>query len=163
MFVISIKSNKLKKLCAISLCAVFITLGAVYFVSKEADKPVSTVGNIQMKAGNSEERIAFFAQFGFDVNTEPAEVKEVVIPEEFNDVYQNYNELQKSQNLDLEKYKGARVKHWSYEILNYPNYEDKESVIRGNILVYNNTVIACDISSTELGGFMVGLLTQSTV
>lgn len=161
MFVISVKSNKLKNLCVIALTAVIITIGAVYFVSTNADKPVASIGNIQMKAGNEEERIAFFAQFGYEVKEEPAEVKEVVIPAVFDDVYNNYNEIQKSQNLDLEKYKGARVKHWSYEIVNYPGYEDANGVIRGNILVYNGTVIGCDISSTELQGFMNALLPKS--
>lgn len=158
MFVISVKKNKLQSLGIIALAAVFVTIGAVYFVSKEADKPTSNVGGIVMKAATSEERIAFFSQFGWEISEEPCEVKEVVIPTEFDDVYENYNEIQKSQNLDLEKYKGARVKMWSYEILNYPGYENSDGVIRGNILVFDGVVIAADISSTELGGFMKGLL-----
>ena len=43
---------------------------------------------------------------------------------------------------------------WSYDILNYPGYENTEGIIRGNILVYEGTVIGGDICSNELGGFM---------
>lgn len=158
MFVISVKSKKLKSYSLIALVAVFVTLGALYYVSLENNIPVSNIGGIVMKAETAEERISFFSQFGYKINAEPCEVKEVVIPTEFDDVYENYNEIQKSQNLDLEKYKGARVKMWSYEILNYPGYENSDGVIRGNILVFDGVVIAADISSTELGGFMKGLL-----
>ena len=158
MFVISVKSNKLKKFCAVALAAVFVTLGALYYVSLNTDTPVSKTGDVNLKVSDSGERVLFFSQFGYTVNEEPAEVKEVVIPSEFDEVYTKYNELQKEQGFDLTKYAGARVKHWSYEITNYEGYENRKGVIRGNILVYMDTVIACDISSTEMGGFMKGLL-----
>ncbi|MGN0468926.1 MAG: DUF4830 domain-containing protein [Acutalibacteraceae bacterium] len=161
MFVISLKSKKLKKAAVIALVAVFVTIGAVYYVCNDNDKPVANVGGIVMKAADNKERVAFFSQFGWEINEEPSEVKEVVIPTEFDEVYQNYNEIQKKQGLDLEKYKGARVKMWSYEILNYPGYENSPGVIHGNILVYNDTVIGGDVSSTELGGFMHGFSNES--
>ena len=78
------------------------------------------------------------------------------IPAEFDETYEKYNELQKQQNFNLEKYKNTRVKSWSYEILNYPGYEDGEGVIRGNLLTCNGTVIGGDVCSIELGGFMHG-------
>lgn len=158
MFVISVKSNKLKSLCALALVFAFVTLGALYYVSLKAEAPVSKMGEISLKVSTAEERMLFFSQFGFTVKEEPAEVKEIVIPAEFDEVYSKYNELQKEQGFDLTEFAGARVKHWSYEITNYEGYENREGVIRGNILVYNNTVIACDISSTEMNGFMKGLL-----
>ena len=106
-----------------------------------------------MKAETPKERIEFFRQFGYEAKEDPVSVKEVVIPEEFDDTYNEYNELQKSQGLDLTDYKGVRVKSWSYEITNYPGYESS-GTIRGNLLTYGGTVIACDISNVELGGFM---------
>lgn len=106
-----------------------------------------------MKAETPKERIEFFRQFGYEAKEDPVSVKEVVIPEEFDDTYNEYNELQKSQGLDLTDYKGVRVKSWCYEIINYPGYESS-GTIRGNLLTYGGTVIACDISNVELGGFM---------
>lgn len=156
MFVISVKSSKLKKVGLIALTFVLVTIGAVYYVSLGNEKPVANLNGIVMKASDSEERLAFFSQFGWELNEEPCEVKEVIIPNEFDDVYTKYNEIQKEQGLDLEKYKGARVKMWSYEILNYPGYENSGGVIRGNILVLDGIVIGGDVSSTELGGFMHG-------
>lgn len=107
-----------------------------------------------MRAGTHEERLTFFSQFGWEIDEDPAQVKEVIIPAEFDETYEDYNDIQRQQNLDLEKYKGARVKMWSYDILNYPGYENTEGIIRGNILVYEGIVIGGDICSNELGGFM---------
>lgn len=154
MFVISVKSSKLKSVVAIVLIAIFATIGGLYFVSKNNDKPVAKSNGIVYKASTAEERIAFFSQFGWEINEDPVEVKEVIVPDEFDNVYAIYNKLQTKQNLDLEKYKGARVKCWSYEILNYPGYENRKGVIRGNIMVYEGIIIGGDISSVELGGFM---------
>ena len=111
-----------------------------------------------MKAETPEERIAFFRQFGYEVNESPTEVKEVVVPTEFDEMYNEYNELQKKQGLDLTDYKGVRVKSWSYEILNYPEFENTSGQIRGNLLTYNGIVIACDVSNIELDGFTEKLM-----
>lgn len=156
MFVLSVKSSKLKKSIGLLLIAVLATLGGIHLVGTFESKPAAKINGIVYKASNEEERLAFFSQFGWQLNEEPCEVKEVIIPEEFDDVYTKYNEIQINQNLDLSKYKGARVKCWTYEILNYPGYENNEGIIHGNILVYDNVVIGGDVSSTELDGFMHG-------
>lgn len=154
MFIVSIKGSKLKKIIAVGLVAVFAVIGGIISVSNEKSKPVSAIGGVSLKAGTSEERAAFFSQFGWQVNETPIEIKEVVIPTEFDETYTKYNEIQKSQSLDLERYKGVRVKHFTYEILNYPGYSSDCGLIHGNILVYDNTVIGGDVCSVELGGFM---------
>lgn len=152
MFVFSVKGSKLKKIGAVALAAVFVTLGAIYYVNKDADKPVAKIGEYSMKASTPEERKAFFTQFGWEIDEEPCEIKEVVIPQEFDDVYTKYNTIQKNQGLDLEQYKGARAKLWSYKITNYQS----DAEVRGNILVFDGTVIGGDVSSTALDGFMHG-------
>ncbi len=156
MFVISLKSEKLKKILVLCLVAVFAVIGGIVYVSKSDTTPVSNIGGIEMKASTAEERLLFFSQFGWEINEDPVEVKEVIIPEEFDETYSKYNELQKTQGLDLEPFKNVRVKMWCYEIRNYPGYEDKENIIHGNILVYDGIVIGGDVSSTELDGFMHG-------
>lgn len=156
MFVISLKSEKLKKILVLCLVAVFAVIGGIVYVSKSDTTPVSNIGGIEMKASTAEERLLFFSQFGWEINEDPVEVKEVIIPEEFDETYSKYNELQKTQGLDLEPFKNVRVKMWCYEIRNYPGYEDKENIILGNILVYDGIVIGGDVSSTELDGFMHG-------
>ena len=154
MFVISVKSDKLKKILVTALIFALTVIGGLVYVSKQDSVPASTIGGMNMKATNNNERVTFFAQFGLEVNEEPIEVKEIVIPSEFDENYNKYNEIQKKQGLDLEPFKGVRVKYWSYEILNYPGYENSDGRIRGNLLIYNGIIIGGDVSDISLNGFM---------
>lgn len=156
MFVVSVKSSKLKSYIFIALIALFGTIGGIISVSMNQSAPVAKVGGMVMRADTAEERAAFFSQFGWEISADPVQVKEVVIPTEFDETYEKYNNLQKSQGLDLEKYKGKRAKLWSYEIKNFPKYEGSDTVIYGNILVYQGVVIGGDVSSAQLDGFMSG-------
>lgn len=157
VFVVSVKRKEIKYYAAAALICIFAVIGGIISVSSTASAPAAKIGSMNMRAGNAKERVAFFSQFGWEISTDPLEVKEIVIPEEFDETYDEYNTLQKSQGLDLSKYKGKRAKFWSYEIRNYPGYENADGVIRGNILVYEGVVIAADVCSTVLDGFMQGI------
>ena len=157
MFVISMKSDKLKKYLIIVIVCALTTIGGIINVTKDTT-PVAKVGGVNMRASTAQERIAFFSQFGYEISEDPVEVKEVIIPAEFDGTYEEYNNIQKSQGLDLSKYKGKRVKMWSYIIKNYPGYETADGTIRGNILVYEGIVVGGDISNIELEGFTEGFV-----
>ena len=152
MFIISMKSEKIQKYLIIAVVCAFTIIGGIISVSTDST-PAAKVGGVNMRASTADERVAFFSQFGYDISQDPVEVKEVIIPTEFDETYEKYNELQKSQGLDLSDYKGKRVKLWSYSIKNYPAYENADC-IRGNILVYDGIVVGGDISNIELDGFM---------
>lgn len=160
MFIISVKSHILKKTVSFALVAVFLVIGGTIAVSKNRTATVGNFKDISLNGETAADRKAFFSQFGWTVSEDPIEVKETVIPSEFDESYLKYNELQKEQNFDLEKYKGVRVKSWSYEITNYPGYENTDSVIRGNLITLNGKIIGGDICSVELGGFMHGFSSE---
>ena len=54
--------------------------------------------------------------------------------------------MQKKQSFDLEKYKGEIVKKWTYNVNNFPGYENKTGYVQANLLIYNGNVIAADIT-----------------
>lgn len=154
MFVVSVKSSKAK--LALLIAAVALLAGGMLFVTFHGDKPTARNSSVNLKGADAQQRIAFLSQFGWNVKEDPIEVEEVVIPENFDEVYEKYNQIQKEQELDLTPYKGMRVKRWTYEILNYPGYKSDSGCIRANLLVYNGLVVGGDICSAELGGFMHG-------
>lgn len=156
MFVISMKKDNIKRIVVGALIAVVVIVGAYFLISGSGDDSTDDAvkNGISMKAADSAERVAFLSQFGWEVSEDPIEVSEVIIPEEFDEVYENYNEIQKEQNLDLSKYKGKRVKKWTYEVKNYPSSESSDGIIRANLLVYDGVVIGGDVCSVELDGFM---------
>ena len=49
----------------------------------------------------NEQRIDFLKQFGWEVEQEPVSIEEIVIPQQFNQVYERYNELQKHKEWTL--------------------------------------------------------------
>lgn len=153
MFVYSVKSSKLKIFAFLFLVVVIVVL---FLIISGSNESASTKGGVSLKASNAQERVAFLSQFGWEVKEDPIEVAEVIIPSEFDNTYEAYNKLQKEQGFDLSNYKGMRVKRWTYEIKNYPNYAADSGCIRANMLIYNGLVIGGDVCSVELNGFMQG-------
>ncbi len=139
------------------IAAALITM--IIFLNFKGETWVVVAGlEYSVQAGENEQRIAFFKQFGWEVSEQPLSVEEVVIPQEFNAVYERYNQLQKSQGMDLTKYVGKTVKKVVYEIL---NYQRQDTIVYGTLLIYDNKVIGGDISSAELNGFMCGFMGES--
>ena len=156
MFVLSVKADKKKLLWIVCAAAVLAVLLIVFFGSR--GQAVQTAAGYQLQAQDNAGRKAFLAQFGWEVSDEPTEICEVIIPDTFDDVYQKYNDLQKTQEFDLTRYQGRRVKRWTYEVKNYPDYE---GTVVANLLVYNNEVIGGDVCSHALDGFMQGFRRNS--
>ena len=102
----------------------------------------------------NEDRVKFLAAWGWEVEAEPIEARDVTVPGEFDDVYARYNELQREMGLDLAKYAGKTVRRYTYRVTNYPG--EPENVM-ANLLVCKNRVVGADICSAEYRGFMHGL------
>ncbi len=164
MFVCSLKSSAIKKVLAAVLAVSAVAAAAVLLhnggISDETVSASETSAVIEYKAADNNERLAFISQFGWEVSQEPLEVREIIIPEDFDDVYEKYNALQLSQGLDLSKYAGKRVKRWTYVITDYPDMPENDGTVRINMLVYKNTVIGGDVCSIKLDGFMHGFMKE---
>lgn len=156
MFVVSFsRKNFIKFFVPLMLLFVFFIAVFVYnFCTAKLNEDAS-VQSVGYSVNNSAQIIEFINSFGWEVSDEADEIREIIIPPEFNDVFLNYNALQSEQGYDLSEYKGDRVKRWTYTVLNYPGYEGKE-FIKINVLVHNGVVIGGDVCSVELNGFMHG-------
>jgi len=157
MFIYSVKLPNRKFLIDILiafLAIIFLILIGQY-IKKINTVQESTAYNFSNIKTN-EDRINLLKQFGWEVEPKALEIVEIQIPEEFDDVYLNYNRYQKEIGLDLEKYKGKRAIRYTYKVLNHPR-SDKDEV-RANILIYNNQLIAGDIMTPAIDGFMHSLI-----
>lgn len=161
MFVYSLKANTLKFFGVLCVALVALITLIAFLPSYEPDVATSaeegangkTVSISYGKIKTNEDRIKFLEQFGWTVSAEPTESEEVVIPAEFDKVFAGYNEIQKSQGLDLGKYKKKKLTRYTYEVTNYEGYEGK---VYANILVYRNKVVGGDICSADASGFLQG-------
>lgn len=146
-----IRTIKLKKPAAVVIFTVFaaaLVLLAVFCVSKAAASGGS------YKVETESQRQALISQLGWEVSEEPEEQKTAVIPSEFDDVYTAYNELQKEQGFDLEKYTGKSIEIYTYPVYNYEGHED---CVVLTLIAYEGELIGGDVCCTELEGFMQGL------
>ena len=124
MFVYSLRSGTVKLIGVICVAlTVLITLIAfVPTYSIASDAAASANGNAAYnyeKIKTAGDAANFLSQFGWTVSGEPVETKSVTVPTEFDKVFAAYNEIQKSQGLDLSRYKNKKVTRYTYEIKNY--------------------------------------------
>lgn len=153
MFVLSIRHNRRKTIAVLAVLLAAVTVAVVAITLHNSPPQAASSGKkYALTASTNEERVAFFKQFGWTVNSEPVDTGDVTIPEKFNDVYITYNNIQKEQGLDLLPYAGKTVQQWIYSVTNYPQQES----MRATILVYNGRVIGGDLSTPQLDGFMTG-------
>ena len=105
------------------------------------------------KVKSADDAANFLSQFGWIVDAGSVETKEVTIPAQFDKVFAGYNEMQKSQGLDLSKYKKKDVTRYTFTVTNYKDYE---GAVYANVLTYRGRVIGGDICSADVSGFIHG-------
>ena len=156
MYIKAIKINpRLLKWAGVALLVLLAVLLTMSFVGSRFSGAPVFAGGVDCKGiKTNEDRVEFIRQFGWEVEEAAVEVTEVTLPEEFDEVYETYNELQKSQGLDLSKYRGETAKRWSYRVLNYPG---EQGEVLCNLLICGSRIIACDICKAEMDGFMQGM------
>lgn len=104
----------------------------------------------------AEKRIEYINSFGWDVGIAPTEIKEIRIPGEFDEEYEQYNALQREQGFDLRKYRSCYAYKYTYDILNYS--EPSPVPICVNLIVCEGKIIGADISSSEADGLTTVLV-----
>ena len=151
MFTLRLKP---KTIFGLILIAAGIIVIAITFFSNHAALSRPAANDVSLETGAQREE--YLTSLGWEFNT-PCEEKEVQIPQEFNDTYTDYNEIQKTQGFDLEKYKGQTVTVYTYNITNYAGYENRDCVY-ANLLVCGGVLIGGDVCSTSVSdGFIEAL------
>lgn len=93
---------------------------------------------------------AFFSQLGLHIDEEQKTEKSVTIPNDFDEVYSDYNELQKAAGLDLSGFKGSQA-----SLLTFPLKDGAEGY--AVILVCKDRVIGGHLTNGEYGSKMLPL------
>ena len=143
MLVMTAKVDKKKIIIVVAAVLAVIAILALLFSGNDSTPTAST------GVANNDARVAFLKSFGWDVTTSPVESGQVRVPENGNEVFSRYNELQKSQGYDLNTYAGKTVMRYVYQINNFPN---ATAPVYATLLVYKNQVIGGDITDTSAKG-----------
>lgn len=98
----------------------------------------------------------YLAECGWTVDAASCETARVRIPAEFGAVYERYNALQRSQGFDLTPWRGCDARRYTFTVTDYPGYENT-GLVRANVLFAGGEIIAADLCSAELNGFIRGV------
>lgn len=135
-----------KKRLAVMLAAVLLLIGIC--------GRFAAVTSVAEDASTNAKRVDFAASVGCVVDETAVSEKQVRIPENFSDVYERYNELQKQAGYDLTGYKGCEVTLYTYKVTE-GGIAGEETLV--NLIVYRDRVIGGDISSAAVDGSMLPL------
>ena len=153
MFICTFKASSVK-FFAVVLLSIFALVVFVSMVPQYADNTNTVDAFSNTKLKNNDERVNFLREQGLNVGQAPCEIAEIIVPEHFDSAYNDYNNIQKSQGLNLEKYQGKKVTRYTY-IINDNNYDGK---VIANLILYKNKIIAGDICSTDGEGFVSAII-----
>lgn len=155
MFVITLTKNKLIMWAVAAgavLCLLILALSLFFGRAPGAVSETIKLSGIS----TGEKRIEFISLCGYSAAETPAEILEITIPADFDDVFTEYNELQKQQGFDLSEYRGKRVRRYTYSLPDYPDAESGS--VFATLYIYKDKVIGADIHSNKLDGFICPLV-----
>lgn len=137
-----IRRRKLLKLLLAVVLTVLAILLVVHLVKGRSTEVI--------RASTNEERVTYLSSLGYDADPLPLTEQVITLPETFPDVLKDYNDLQKKQGFDLEKYAGKEITMYTYRIKNY----EAAGEVQSSLYVYKNRLVGGDIHSTAYDGFM---------
>ncbi len=153
MIVCVTKLNLKKAAVGIVILAAVILGVSTLRGQDEILQSVSTASEVSVdeKLDTTQKQVSLLKSFGVEVDEKPITQTEVQISNEFDETYLNYNELQKQQGLDLEKYKGKRAMLYVYRV---KNDESGTGNVTASIVTYKDKLIAADICVPEQDGLL---------
>lgn len=154
MFVCTVRASTIRYFAVICI-SIALLLSIIFLGGGESYLPASASEIKFSGIKTNEDRVSFIEQFGIDVVDTAKESVEFAVPENFDRIILGYNEIQKAQGLDITKYKNKKVTRYTYEAEGYTGYD---GVVYVNLIIYRNTVVACDVSSAEKDGFVKPLV-----
>ena len=150
MLIMTTKVDKRKLLiAAVAVVAAVVLLIALGGGDSTPTSSMSTAP----AADTNDARVKFLTDLGWEVTPSPTESGEIRIPKAGDQVFDRYNELQKSQGYDLNKYAGKKVMRYVYQINNFPGAKEP---VYATVLVYKDRIIGGDITDTTPGGRVQG-------
>ena len=137
------------KKTVIALCCVVAVIVAIILCAGGTDTQATSAAPVS----NNDGRVQFLKGFGWEVSATPTESSQVRIPEQTSEVFDRYNQLQKSQGYDLSKLAGKNAMRYVYQISNYPGATDP---VYATVLVYRNQIVGGDVTDTSPKGKVQG-------
>ena len=101
-------------------------------------------------------REKYLNSLGWEIDTSSEECRDITLPRKFDGIMKDYAKMQYEQGFCLYDYAGFDCKQYTYTVTNYEN----DCPVYATLYVKSRHVIAGDIHSAAIDGFMHGLKTK---
>ena len=101
------------------------------------------------------QRVTYLQSLGWDVEPEPVETLQFLLPDTLAEPYLTYNALQTAQGFDLTPCLGKQVSRYTYTVTNYP---DRTEGVQANLYICEDRPVAGDICCPGANGFHEALV-----
>lgn len=136
------KKALLTILIAAAVIFMLIMLRGIFFPGVEYDLETT------------EGREAYLNSLGWEINPDSESFRTVVVPDKLEGIMAQYNRMQQAHGYDLSLHLGESCSQYSYELT---NYTDAEGTVLVTLYIQNGEIIAADMHTTAVNGFMHGL------
>ena len=106
----------------------------------------------------TEGRVAYLASLGWEADPETESFRTVIVPQKLEGIMAQYNKMQLKQGFDLNHHLGESCRQYCYDIT---NYSDTDGRVVASLYIQDGSLIAGDIHSTAVNGFMHGLMRET--
>lgn len=107
---------------------------------------VFAVSSKSVDGSTNHNRVMYLESLGLMVDDSNVSFREIVIPETFNEIYKEYNSLQKEAGFNLAYFKNRTATLYTYDL-----YNKQE---QAHLIVYKNEIIGGDIADMNVNGGM---------
>ena len=156
MFVYTMKASGIKFFAVLALSVAILATAISVLPSVSAASDAAAVTTDFKNIATEEDMANFLSEFGHEVEAKATNTYEIEIPEEFNSVFEKYNDIQRAQGLNLKRYAGKDATAYVFRVTNY----EYEGEVFATLFIRNGRVIAGDICSTDGEGFVCGFRKQ---
>ena len=101
------------------------------------------------------QRVAYLQSLGWEVEPEPVETLQFLLPDTLAEPYLSYNRLQTAQGFDLAACCGKQVSRYTYTVTNYP---ERPTGVQANLYLCEGRPVAGDICCPGADGFQEALI-----
>ena len=101
-----------------------------------------------------EGRCAYLASLGYEADEQSEELREIVLPEEFDAILEYYTRLQLAQGFDLRPAAGKKCLCASYDLENCSGWDGRVIAV---LYICRGRVIGGDVHTADVSGFMHAL------
>ena len=149
MFIVTARFSKKRAILLLTVLLAAAALAAALFFGPE-DTP-----QFPPTLKTEEDRIAYLTSLGWEIDPEPLETLELLLPDPLPESYLPYNQIQLAQGYDLNDYCGRQLTRYTYKVLNYSEHPDN---VQLNLYLCDHRIAAGDVIASGSHGFQAGLL-----